>query len=150
MISSAEAKRADLNSVDILSSPKLKEARAIRELSRAFLELESRFVYGSISGEVLVLYFDHPGAVGEFEMKKSEILKRMREIYKEKGLKEVLIFRSIKAAFVQSRKKETQKQEQRADRAKGDFEIRVENPEIRRYFERIKEYIRADARLEDD
>jgi len=147
MISDNEAKRADIIAGgSALSSYKLKEAKAIRELVKALGSLERGFVYGSLKGEVLTLFFNHPAIVSEFNMQKEQILEKMRKIYKEKGLKESIVFKSLRAAFVaKSSSKKRDTEQKREEIATGDFEIKAKDLDIKKALERIREHIRLNA-----
>ncbi len=155
MISNNETKRVDnLIGASALSSPKLKEHKAIRELSEALGVIKKSFLYGSLRGSVLTFYFNHPGAVSEFNMQKESILEKMRSIYKEKRLKDSIVFNSVNASFVakHSFSEEKKSKSRNIEIARGEFEVQCKNPELKKIFESIKMHIRlnsVDARGDD-
>ena len=136
-----------------INSYKLDEHRAINELSEALGGLKRSFLYGSLRGDVLTLYFNHPAIVGEFNMQKEQILEKMRRIYKEKSLKRSIVFRDVRADFV-AKSEPIKKEEEPKNKeiATGDFEIKAKDPQIKKMLEKIREHIRLnamDARCDD-
>ncbi len=151
MISNNEAKRVEEQIGSVFNHPKLKEANGIRELSKALGALERGFLYGSVRGDVLSLYFNHPIFVSEFKMQKEQIVAKMRAIYKEKKLREVLFFKEIKAVFIA--KNNTQVKEEKKiekDISSGVFDIKCKDKELQRAFERIQKQIQANNKRVDD
>jgi len=143
-IADAKCKEADeAAGGGALSSPKLKEAEAIRKLSKAlggkFLHF---YVYGAVEGEVLVMYLSHPAMIIEFKGQKEAILGEMRKIYAKEKMKGVLMFKDVRVAVKPKPAPKKDAKEPYQDRATGDFEIQCKDNQLRRAFERVRKTIR--------
>ncbi len=126
-----------------LDSHRLKEAKAVRELSVALGEKFLKFfVYGAVEGNTLVFYLNHPTMVSEFSIHKENIVAKMRNIYREKNLKEVIRFRDVKADIKHRAVKREDSQKKQKDRATGDFEILAKDESIRGAFEKMRRVIK--------
>jgi len=144
-IADAKCKEADEAAGDsALNSPKLKEAEAIRKLSAALGEkMLKMFDYGAVQGDTLVCYFNHPAVLMEFDSKKSEIIERMKVIWKEEKLKQgVIKFKQIRAAVKAKPAPKRKRKEPYQDRATGNFDINVKDDALRRKFESIRKTIK--------
>ncbi len=153
MIPNAVCKEHDENLGEgtALNSPKLKEAEAIRKLSRALGgKLLHFYVYGAVEGEVLVYYFSHPAILMEFKAQKEVILEEMKQIWKREALKKEIIFFKDIAAKVKP--KPAPKQEVinvERDRASGDFVVHGDGA-VAAKFKQIAKTIQAkNARYEE-
>ncbi len=135
----------DDTTIDPLNHPKLKQHQAIDKLVDALPEpLLKGFRYGQLRGNILVLHFTHPAHLNEFRIRRDEILQRMREIYKEHRLKDVIVFKEVKAEarYHPPPQPSSQKSLDFTDRAEGAFENRVTHPELHRIFENIRNIIK--------
>jgi len=152
MITTREMERADAAlGPSALERPELERARAIRTLAAALGEaMESHLLYGRIRGDTLEWVFDHPAMVGEFAMHREEILERMRQIYREKKLKDLLVFRRVTARSEARPPRQSPRPQSRREVATGSFEIQVNSPALRGVFERIREHIKAAREGGDD
>jgi len=138
--------------VNLFDHPKLHQSKAILKLSKALGSLERFFEYGSLKGDILFIYFSHPIGVSEFNLKKEQILREMRKIYKQESLKSVLVFKEVKAKLVVGYKEEKiPKKDRFAECATGEFDIsHIKNPKIKKAFERIKKLIKHNREADND
>lgn len=126
-----------------LTHPKLKEADAVRRLCEALEGRVKKFLVSAfIQGETLWVNLGHPGIVQEFKREKPEILDRMRRIYRDENLSEVIVFRQVRAQFKSMKPKE-EKEREEPDRAAGDFEILAKDAKLKKVFSSIRERIKA-------
>lgn len=127
----------------VLESSKLKEADAIRKLSKAlgakFLHF---YVYGAVEGEALVMYLSHPAMVQEFKGQKEVILEEMRVIYAKEKLKGMVTFRDVRVALKPKPAPVKESKEAYRDKASGNFDIRCEDAQLKKIFEKIQQTIR--------
>lgn len=139
--------------IDIDHHPKLKQRQAIDKLADALPEpLLRGFRHGELRGTVLVLHFSHPAHLNEFKLRRDEILQRMREIYKEHGLRESIVFRDVRAEaqFVPQRQEQQPRTtaETYDEPAEGNFRNDIRSPELRKLFERIRVTIKERRKSE--
>ncbi len=131
--------------ISVLNHPKLQQARDIKTLSKGLDNLQKFFVCGSLRNNVLILYFSHPIGVSEFNLRKEQILSRMRKIYAEKGLVKRLYFKAVIAKLSQSHSKNGKiiKERTYTELAHGNFDTsHIKNPDIKKQFERIRATIK--------
>ncbi len=113
----------------------LTKQEALRELVFDSLQELRGFVYrielqSFTKGQKLVIVFSNFFALQEWSKKEASIIERMREPYKQRGLKNVAVFHKVVA--------EAQGQNRfYKERSKGEFEILSNNPAIRAIFEEI-------------
>jgi len=145
-------KSEPINEVSLFNHPKLHQSRAILKLSKALGHLERFFVYGSLRGNILFLYFSHPIGVSEFNLKKEQILEKMREIYKQNGLRSVLVFKEVQAKLVASCKEvKIDKKDSYVELATGDFDTsNIKDVNLRKAIERIKKIIKQRKEVNND
>lgn len=123
-----------------LQSPKLKQHNAIRLLSAALGEQLLKFYdFGAVKGDTLIFYFKHQAIVPEFDRQKSDIMQRMRDIWTENEMKNTVVkFRQISAEVKHGRPEREEPKEVEPDTARGEFQIHVDDPELRKRFEKIR------------
>ena len=109
---------------------------------RAFVQrIELRSFKKGSEKKVCVIVFSNFFALQEWSIKEASILGRMRELYKQRGLKNVAVFHKVVA--------ESQGQNRfYKERSKGEFEILSNNPAIRAIFEEIKNTIKENLERE--
>ena len=130
--------------VSVLNHPKLKQAKDIDILCNLSLgKLDKFYRYGAIRGKTLFIYFMHPIGVSEFNLKKEQILNKMREVYIRRDLKKSLVFTDVQAKLVPEHKEtKVAKKDSYTEIATGDFEIRTKDEKIAKIFRRIKRIIK--------
>jgi len=147
----SDFKKADEQSVNIFNHPKLKEAESIRKITEAFDDrLKKFFVYGTVKGDTLFLFFNHQIGLLEFNGKKDKYLEKMRAIYKKERLKDVLFFRKVNAQLKLESGKKIDNTKREPDVAEGDFEIKCKNPQLKKMFENIRSIIKESHLEEKD
>ena len=124
----------------------LTKQEALRELVFDSLQELREFVYRielrkMAKGQKLVIVFASLLGLKKWQVKESQILERMRQIYKERGLKEIVSFNKVVAEMQGG---ELLYQE----RAQGEFQIFSNTPEIRAIFERIQRVIKENLERE--
>jgi len=77
----------------------LKEQQAIKELKLALGNLQAGFKHAGVHNDILKLTFVSKMHQQEFLTNKDEILKKMRQIYKDKNLKDKISFTSVIALY---------------------------------------------------
>lgn len=95
--------------------------------------------------KVCVIVFNHQVGLNEFKYKEAQILNKMRILYKERNLKDLLSFSKVLAEVsFKPTLKEAGKQEKQSykERATGNFEIQCEDLELAGYFKRIQNIIK--------
>ena len=124
----------------------LTKQEALRELVFDSLQELREFVYRielrkMAKGQKLVIVFASLLGLKQWQVKESQILERMRQIYKERGLKEIVSFNKVVA--------EAKGQNLLyKERSKGEFKILSHSPEIRAIFERIQSVIKENLQRE--
>lgn len=114
---------------------------SLQEL-RAFVQrIELRRFKEESEKQVCVIVFSNFFALQEWKTKEASILGRMRELYKQRGLKEIVVFHKVLA------KAQGQNRFYK-ERSKGEFEILSSSPEIRAIFEEIKNAIKESLERE--
>ena len=134
--------------INPFESDKFKQVQAIKKLTNAFSPaLQKGFCYGSLRNVVLTFYFSHPVHVNEFLMQKSNILEKMRKLYKDEKMAEVLRFKEVRGVVKSHAptpapppKRDTSCKFE--ERSSGEFEIRAESPMVREAFEKIQKTIK--------
>jgi len=124
----------------------LEEQQAIKELQKALGNLQYGFKYAGVHNGILKLTFISKAHQQEFLTNKDAILKRMRLIYKEKGLRKKITFNSVIALYsLKPLKKQTKRQADLElpfpERSTGNFENRCTG-KIGSLFEQIKNNIK--------
>ena len=124
----------------------LTKQEALRELVFDSLQELREFVYRielrkMAKRQKLVIVFASLLGLKKWQVKESQILERMRQIYKERGLKDIVIFNKVVA--------EAKGQNLLyKERSKGEFKILSHSPEIRAIFERIQSVIKENLQRE--
>ena len=111
---------------------------SLQELKSFIARIELRKM---AKGQKLVIVFASLLGFKQWQVKESHILERMRQIYKERGLKEIVSFNKVVAKMQGG---ELLYQE----RAQGEFQIFSNTPEIRAIFERIQRVIKENLQRE--
>lgn len=139
----SDFKRADMQTVNIFNHPKLKEAQAIRELTKALdNDLEKYFLYATTTNNKFIFWFNHQIGVLEFNSRKKQITSKMREIYKNKRLKDILYFTSIEAKLKNKSLKQEPKKQIAKDISSGNFQINCKNKQLEKIFKNIQKAIK--------
>lgn len=92
-----------------------------------------------------VIVFKHNLALAEWNHTQSQILERMRELYKERNLKQVVVFNAVKAeAEFKPIQKENTRQETLVfkEQSSGNFTIHCQDENLRKIFLEIQESIK--------
>lgn len=95
--------------------------------------------------QVCVIVFNHPLALQEWRAQEKKTLLKMRELYKQRGLKDVVVFCKVlsKVSFKPtSSEVEKQKEQTYKERATGEFKIKATDENLKACFESIKELIK--------
>jgi len=140
-----EAMDKNIFTLSALDNPKLKQATAIDILAKCLGEkLLKFFRYGIVKGDVLKIYFSHPAVLIEFRNKKQEILAKMRIVYKEENLREVLVFREVLAFSIPTvpSKPAPSTQPLFYEKATGIFVIKAKDSDLNNIFTRIQKSIK--------
>ena len=97
------------------------------------------------SNATCVIVFKHNLALAEWNRIQSQTLERMRELYKERNLKQVVVFNAVKAEVeFKPIQKENPKQEILAfkEQSSGNFTIHCQDENMRKIFLKIQENIK--------
>ena len=105
---------------------------SLQELKSFIARIELRKM---AKGQKLVIVFASVLGLKQWQVKESQILERMRQIYKERRLKEIVSFNEVVANLYQ-------------ERAQGEFQIFSNTPEIRAIFEKIRVKIKENLQKE--
>lgn len=92
-----------------------------------------------------VIVFKHNLALAEWNHTQSQTLERMRELYKERTLKQVVVFNAVKAEVeFKPIQKENTRQESLVfkEQSSGNFTIHCEDESMRKIFLKIQENIK--------
>ncbi|WP_305862492.1 hypothetical protein [Helicobacter cholecystus] len=98
-----------------------------------------------LRNEILHITFAHIGYLQEWRMGEEMYMNSLREEYKKRGLRKVVVFRKIKCKvkFKRIEKTQEQKQEQYTEKSIGEFKNHCTNQRLFEAFERIRETIRS-------
>lgn len=114
---------------------------SLQELKAFVQRIELRSLKKGSENKVCVIVFFNFFALQEWKAKEALILDRMRELYKQRGLKEIVVFHQVVA--------EAQGQNRfYKEQSKGEFEILSNTPEIRAIFKKIKVAIKENLERE--
>lgn len=114
---------------------------SLQELKAFVQRIELRSLKKGSENKVCVIVFFNFFALQEWKTKEALILGRMRELYKQRGLKEIVVFHQVVA--------EAQGQNRfYKEQSKGEFEILSNTPEIRAIFKKIKNAIKENLERE--
>lgn len=115
---------------------------ALQELREFIKRIELREIFEQGSKKkICVIVFSNFFALQEWNVKKDSILCRMRELYKQRELKEIIVFHRVLAEVYGQNLFYK-------ERSKGEFEIASNNPKIRDVFEKIKVSIKENLKRE--
>ena len=92
-----------------------------------------------------IIVFKHNLALAEWNHAQSQTLERMRELYKERNLKQIVVFNAVKAEVeFKPIQKENPKQEILAlkEQSSGNFTIHCQDENMRKIFLKIQENIK--------
>lgn len=96
------------------------------------------------SQKVCVIVFSHPLALQEWKREESHTLEKMRRLYKERNLKGVVVFYSVKAEVSHKpsvKEKETEAETYK-EQSSGEFEIRAQDEKLKKTFKAIQSAIK--------
>ncbi len=97
------------------------------------------------SKEVCIILFNHPLALQEWKREEKQTLEKMRVLYKQRGLKDIVVFSKVlsKVSFKPTlSEREEQKEQTYKERATGEFKIKAKDENLKACFESIKELIK--------
>lgn len=124
---------------------KLEKIKALRKLWLNVVKLPISGI--DLKNETLYITLAHPAYLQEWKMGQERHMQALREEYKKRDLKKIVVFRKIQCSLApQALKKEAKKQEineSYQERSKGDFEIKCVNPKIKNIFISIQNTIRS-------
>lgn len=122
---------------------KLTQINALRNLWLDVVKLP--FIGIDLKNEILHITFAHPVHLQEWKINEERFLQELREEYKKRELKKIVVFRKIvcKESFKRVKKPINQEEENYKEKAKGDFTNHCTNPKLFEVFERIREIIRS-------
>lgn len=118
----------------------------IRALSHLWADVVKLPIAGiDLKNEILYITLAHPAHLQEWRLGEERYMQALREEYKQRELKKIVVFRKIVVKEKPYKKTKTaeEKQETYTERSKGDFEIKCANPRLRKIFESIRETIRS-------
>jgi len=145
MIPRAKQKELDkANPKTALDSPKLKQAEAILKLKNALSDkLQKFFDYAFVEGKTLVIYFKHTAILMEFNRDKKDIKDKMRDIYRDNNMRDILYFTDVVAKTKHKPIEHKREEPKRPDRALGTFDIfDGDDKELVKKFENIRQMAR--------
>ena len=105
------------------------------------------------SNATCVIVFQHNLALVEWNHTQSQTLERMRELYKERNLKQVVVFNAVKVEVeFKPIQKENPKQETLAfkEQSSGNFTIHCQDESMRKIFLKIQENIKNNLAREKE
>lgn len=100
-----------------------------------------------------VIVFKHNLALAEWNHAQSQTLERMRELYKERHLKQIVVFNAVKAEVeFKPIQKENPKQETLVfkEQSSGNFTIHCKDESMRKIFLKIQENIKNNLAREKE
>ncbi len=129
----------------------IEKRKALRELvldsiSARLAPLIARVALREVGDKAAcVIVFKHNLALAEWNRTQSQTLERMRELYKERNLKQVVVFNAVKVEVeFKPIQKENPKQETLAfkEQSSGNFTIYCQDESMRKIFLKIQESIK--------
>ncbi|WP_276951265.1 hypothetical protein [Helicobacter rodentium] len=129
----------------------IEKRKALRELvldsiSARLAPLIARVALREVGDKAAcVIVFKHNLALAEWNRTQSQTLERMRELYKERNLKQVVVFNAVKVEVeFKPIQKENPKQETLAfkEQSSGNFTIHCQDESMRKIFLKIQENIK--------
>ena len=114
---------------------------SLQELKAFVQRIELRRLKKGSEKKACVIVFSNFFALQEWNKKEASIMERMRELYKQRGLKEIVVFHQVLA-------KDQGQNRFYKEQSKGEFEILSSSPEIRAFFEKIKVAIQENLERE--
>lgn len=137
----------------------IEKRKALRELvfdsiSARLAPLIARVALREVgSNAACVIVFKHNLALIEWNHTQSQTLERMRKLYKERNLKQVVVFNAVKAEVeFKPIQKENPKQESLAfkEQSSGNFAIHCKDENLRKIFLEIQENIKNNLAKEKE
>lgn len=129
-----------------LEKRKALKALVFDSIDERLKNLIARIDLKSIGGkEVCVIVFNHPLALQEWKREEKQTLEKMRALYKQRGLKDIVVFSKVlsKVSFKPTLSEvEEQKEQTYKERATGEFKIKATDENLKACFESIKELIK--------
>ncbi|WP_300224092.1 hypothetical protein [uncultured Helicobacter sp.] len=122
---------------------KLTQINALRNL---WLDVVKLPIIGiDLKNEILHITFAHPAHLQEWKINEERFLQELREEYKKRELKKIVVFRKIvcKERFKRVEKPINQEEGNCKEKAKGDFTNHCTNSKLFEAFERIRKTIRS-------
>ncbi len=137
----------------------VKKRQALRELvldsiDARLAKLINRVDLRSIGGkEICVIVFSHPLALQEWKREQTSTLEKMREFYKQRELKKIVVFYKVLAEVsyypIALKKEETEKPIQTyKEQSSGEFAIQAQDETIKAYFKAIQMAIKQNLNKE--
>lgn len=130
-----------------LEKRKALKALVFDSIDERLKNLIARIDLKSIGGkEVCIILFNHPLALQEWKREEKQTLEKMRVLYKQRGLKDIVVFSKVlsKVSFKPTPKSEREEQKEQTykERATGEFKIKAKDENLKACFESIKELIK--------
>ncbi len=130
-----------------LEKRKALKALVFDSIDERLKNLIARIDLKSIGGkEVCIILFNHPLALQEWKREEKQTLEKMRVLYKQRGLKDIVVFSKVlsKVSFKPTPKSEREEQKEQTykERATGEFKIKATDESLKACFESIKELIK--------
>lgn len=105
------------------------------------------------SNATCIIVFKHNLALAEWNRTQSQTLERMRKLYKERNLKQIVVFNAVRAEVeFKPIQKENPKQESLAfkEQSSGNFAIHCQEESMRKIFLKIQENIKNNLAREKE
>lgn len=122
---------------------KLTQINALRNL---WLDVVKLPIIGiDLKNEILHITFAHPAHLQEWKINEERFLQELREEYKKRELKKIVVFRKIvcKEKYIKPKKKKEECNQTYEERSKGEFKNLCTNPNLYKILENIRESIRS-------
>ncbi len=132
----------------LFSAKKYFEQRCFKQLASLLPpRMREHLLYIYKKGETLYFVFKHPGFVMEFNYSKNHINELLKMLQKEHPECQELQIRTLKSyhKFTIEEEVPTKPKFIYTEQARGEFEIRSRNQQLKELLEKIKEAIRKNA-----
>lgn len=122
---------------------KLTQINALRSLWLDVVKLPIAGI--NLENEILKITFSHPAYLQEWKINEERFLQELREEYKKRELKKIVVFRKIvcKERYIKPKEEKEECNQTYEERSKGEFENLCTNPNLYKILENIRESIRS-------
>ena len=136
----------------------LKKRQALKELvldsiDVRLVKLIHRVDLRSIGGkEICVIVFHHPLALNEWKREQTATIERMRELYKQRKLKKVVVFHKVltEVSYQPIPLEREAKESTYKEQSSGEFIIQAQDEIIQAYFKAIQAAIKENLSKESN